>query len=181
MYHVLEYKADLELMRWLHNYNVEMIWKERKAYIRMEGTWGRSIGCEGFTEKVAFKLRPEGWCNLARNAEGERHCKQRDCHVQRGRGRKKLLESSGYWKDSCVKWKWDPGLHPSQNLAMVPNTHHAAPHSCTSVQVSPLPSCLLPFQIPCKLPLLFHDSAQISLPLSCPALCPITQHATQSR
>lgn len=31
-----------------------------------------------------------------------------------------------------------------------------------------LSRCLHPFQIPCKLPLLFHDSAQKSLPLSCP-------------
>lgn len=31
-----------------------------------------------------------------------------------------------------------------------------------------LSRCLHPFQIPCKLPLLFHDSAQKSFPLSCP-------------
>lgn len=46
-----------------------------------ETKWGlggerKTVVREGFTKKVALKLMPKGWCNLARKAKGDRH-KQR--------------------------------------------------------------------------------------------------------
>lgn len=142
--------------------------------------WGRGTGWEGFTKKVAFNLRPKEWCNLARNAEGERHCKQRDCHVQRGREREELLKNSGYWKGSCIRWKWDLGLHPSQNLAMVP-AHTMLLH--TAVPLSRW--VLYPHaSAPSRFLANPHSSSTILLGYHFPSpvwlLTPITQHAMQS-
>lgn len=157
-------------------------WCDREGKVTLIGEWrdqvGRvrgTVGWEDYTEKVALRMWPTGWCNSARNAK-EAHFKQRYWHVQRGRGWKEQQpQSSGYWRDSCILWKLDFGLLPSQHLAMF------LAHTTLFHAAQPLPRWVLcphaftPSRYPCKLPSSSRILPWLSAPVhSAPYSPPLT-------